>query len=167
LATPTIAGIEEDLGVLVGPFMALVTTTDAEREAVLRMAVSFAASRLPDFETADAHDVTDDDVAGLTRIQLGTFVALAEYKALWVIYDRYTAVDQKAGEESQSLSQAADRLWKKIERLGVELDHLVAEPDVVAATTPGATLAGRITVGQCYPPTRNHWYCDAYGRRYY
>jgi hypothetical protein len=122
-----------DLEILVGPYLSLVGLEAAD------------AFRIP-IRRAQAATLDSDE----TRLDL------AEYHAIWIILDRYTKVDQSAGEESQSLSQRWQRLTWKFEQLQAKLGTLITDP--AAATTPGPAAHGVIRAGRCYP-SRPYYGC--------
>jgi hypothetical protein len=155
----TVAGIEAELVVRIGPILRRVgldgTTVDGTNPSLagpIRHAV-----RAVGVSSGDPAEVADEDEE--------TVLDLVELMALGLCWGNWPEVDQQAGEERQDLSQLADRIERRIKELKAALGAL-ADP-ASAAKVAGATVAGLITRGQCYPPARNHWYRDGYGRRYY
>ncbi len=157
----TVATIEGELLVLLGPYLSAVgldsTTADGTNVA-LRGPIRRAVSRLG-LPTADPHSVADGDLAGLTLAGLETLLSLAEWRALVVCWGNWPEVDEKAGEESQNLSQLADRLERRIKALKDELGPIAEDP--AAGLTPGPSASGLIVAGRRMP-----WHVPADPRSY-
>lgn len=147
----TVAAIEAELLTLLGPFLDAVgldATTHDGTNAALRGPIRRAVARLG-LTTADPIDVADADLVDLTRTQYERLISLAQLRALEVIWGNWAEVDEKAGEESQSLSQLADRIERWIKALKEELGPLAEDPE--AALTPGPAASGLITAGRRMP----------------
>jgi hypothetical protein len=146
----TVAGLETDLVTMIGPYLTRVgldgTTVDGTNES-LRIPIRRAARRLG--VTVAGSAVTDDELATLDGDE-ETLLDLAELKALEVIWGNWPEVDEQAGEESQSLSQLADRLQKRMDVLTTRLGTVA--DDAAAALLPGASSAALIRTGLDYPP---------------
>lgn len=147
-----------DLVMLLGDFLTLVgldgTTADATNDS-LRIPIRRALA-VQEAGTAAGESILD----------------LAEYHAIWLVLGHYTKVDQSAGEESQSLSQRFDWLWKRLAKLKEDLGSLVETPE--AGTVPPAAAIGQMRAGQCMPTraraigygVMGQGWSDAYGGHY-
>jgi hypothetical protein len=164
----TVAGIESELVARLGQYLLRFsmdgTTVDGTNVA-LRGPIRWAVSRLR-IETADAIDVADGDLTTLTRATYETFLDLAEYKVLNVLWGNWAEVTQSLGSESQSLSDLSDRLDRRIAVLKGELGTLIKDP--AAGATPGPSAVATMRAGRC-DPNRAHrdFYAPGwYGGRY-
>ena len=170
----TVAGLESDLLVLLGPILSRVgldaTTVDGSNPS-LRIPIRRAARRLG--VSVAGTSATDEELATADADSEETFLDLAELKTLEIIWGNWPEVDEQAGEENQTLSQLADRVQKRIDALTERLGSLATDPTVVDAdaSSVGSSAVNLIKAGLNYPPspvpdryTRPTFW---YGGRYY
>lgn len=174
----TVATLEADLIVLLGPTLRRVgldgVTVDGTNPS-LRIPIRRAAKRLGVSVAGSA--VTDEELATLDPDNEDAFLELSRFHALNLILWNWPEVDEQAGEESQSLSQLADRIQKEIKELTASLGALTVDPAVVdanneaTAANVGSSSAALIRTGLDYPPcpvpnqrVRSAFY---YGGRFY
>jgi hypothetical protein len=162
----TVAAIEAELLILVGPYLDRVgldgSTSDGTNVA-LRGAIRRAVGRLA-IETDDPIDVADADLAFLTRGTYETLLDLAELRVLETCWGNWPEYDQSAGSESQSLSQLADRLERRIKDLTARLGPLAAPAG--SSLLPGPAAHGLIRTGRHIPGGLTPWNRGADGCRY-
>jgi hypothetical protein len=169
----TVAAIEAELLVQIGPYldqMGLDSTTANGTNASLRGAIRDAAWRMAQsglltVPPGDHLDLTDDDLVNVTRANYETLRDLALLKVLNVLWGNWPEFDMSAGSESQSLSQVADRLERRIKDLTARLGA-VALP-VGASMLPGPAAHGLIRTGRHVPGSLKPWYRGADGCKYY
>jgi hypothetical protein len=155
----TVAAFEADLLVLCGPYLTKVgldgTTLDGTNDS-LRIPIRRAVSRMG-IEASDPFAVADPDLADVDVATYETLLDLAELKALEICWGNWPEVDEQAENNSQSLSQLADRLQKRIDTLREMLGTLAEDPSVTeaASTAAGAASAALLRTGLEYPPP-NH-----------
>jgi hypothetical protein len=148
-----VAGLETDLLVLLGPYLVRVgldgITADGSNPS-LRIPIRRAARRLGVTVAGDA--VTDEELATFDG-DPEVFSDLAELKALEIIWGHWPKVDMQAGEESQSLSQLADRIQKRIADLKASLGTIAISEPAASELVPGQSSAALIRAGLPYPPS--------------
>lgn len=147
----TIARLETELLARIAPFLLAVgldsTTADgtnADLRGPIRRGV-LATGITP----ADL-DVADSDIAAVAGWDLEKLLDVAELRALEVCWGNWSEVDEKAGEESQSLNQLADRLERRIAALAKRITEPYVPVDELGIV-PGASCSGLITAGRRKP----------------
>ncbi len=144
----TVALIEAELLVRLGPYLKRVgldgTAADGTN-AALRGPIRGAVWSLG-LATADPIAVADADVAGVEGFALERILDVAELKALETCWGNWPEVDQQAGEESQNLSQLADRIERRIRFLS---DRTARLYETAAGVRPGPSASGLIRAGRC------------------
>jgi hypothetical protein len=83
---------------------------------------------------SDITDVTDSDVGSVDVTDERYILDMAEYRLLGNILSNLTLVDIKAGPRSESLSQLATRLEKRVERLEKQLAQEVGFGEATLST---------------------------------
>jgi hypothetical protein len=146
----TVAGLETDLIVLLGPYLTRVgldgTTVDGSNPS-LRIPIRRAAKRLG--VSVAGSTVTDEELATLDGDE-ETLLDLAELKTLELIWGNWPEVDQQSGEERQFLNQIADRIEKRIGVLKSSLGTIA--DDAAESLLPGPSSSALIRAGLEYPP---------------
>ncbi len=154
----TVAAIEAELLILVGPYLRRVgldgTTADGTNVA-LRGPIRRAVLTLG-LTTAGPVAVVDADVAAVAGFALEKLLDVAELKALEMCWGNWPEVDQSAEGTSQSLSQLADRLERRIEAL---MERVVKPygPAAESGLIPGPSAHGLIRAGRRDPARAWDW----------
>lgn len=145
----TVAAIEAELLILVGPYLRRVgldgTTADGTNVA-LRGPIRRAVLTLG-LTTAGPVAVVDADVAAVAGFALEKLLDVAELKALEMCWGNWPEVDQSAEGTSQSLSQLADRLERRIKAL-MERTVKPYGPAAESGFIPGPSMHGLIRAGR-------------------
>ena len=145
----TVAAIEAELLILVGPYLRRVgldgTTADGTNVA-LRGPIRRAVLTLG-LTTAGPVAVVDADVAAVAGFALEKLLDVAELKALEMCWGNWPEVDQSAEGTSQSLSQLADRLERRIKSL-MERTVKPYGPAAESGLIPGPSAHGLIKAGR-------------------
>ncbi len=145
----TVAAIEAELLIMVGPYLRRVgldgTTADGTNVALrgpIRRAVLAMGRTM-----VDPISVTAVDIANLAGFELEKLLDVAELKVLEMCWGNWPEVDQSAEGTSQSLSQLADRLERRIKALMERIARPYG-PDAEAALIPGPSAHGLIRAGR-------------------
>lgn len=111
----TRANIESILVQRAGPLMtkAGMATTTAGSNANLNDPIGFGLRQVG-YTVADVTLVTDADLTSLAASGLDTFLDYAEYRLLLNISTNLTLVDTKVGQRSESLSQLAAQIERRL-----------------------------------------------------
>lgn len=104
---------------------------DPIQQALMSMGIS----------SADPLSVADADVLGLSSTEFFELLDRIEYRGLLTVWTRYTGVDMRMGMDDQKLSQYADRLQKRLERLALIYG------DVFGAYQGGAVIKSLVCGG--------------------
>jgi hypothetical protein len=123
MALITRAGIETVVVNRLSPLMlkAAMAVTYAGANADLNDPIGWAL-RQAGYSVTDPATVADADVATVTADKLDEVLDLAEYRALETVLGRLDDVDTTLGPRSERLSQLADQVEKKLERLQKRLE---------------------------------------------
>jgi hypothetical protein len=147
----TVAGLERDLVVMVGPFLYRAgldhETSDGTNES-LRIPIRKASKRMG-LEVAGSA-VTDAELVPLDSADDEALLDLAQLRTLELCRDNWAEFDQSDGEESQQMSQLTKALDDRIAALEKKLGPLAVEED--SSLLPGRAVASMIREGLCYPP---------------
>ncbi len=145
----TVSDIERELLTRVGPYLVRVGldgTTAGGANASLRSPIRGAAWAIG-LVPADPIAVADADVADVVGFGLEKLLDVAELKALELCWGNWPEVDQQAGDESQDLSQLADRLERRIKFL-TERVSKPCGPVAGIGLIPGPSASGLIRAGR-------------------
>lgn len=109
------------------------------------------------YSVADPITPADSDLAEIPNTRVEQLLDLAERRVLETVLGRWTAVDQKFGQDSQSLSQYAIQLEKRVAALTAKIDapsRVSSGGSVVRTIKAGKTPPGTLGYGDTrrWPP---------------
>jgi hypothetical protein len=161
----TVAQVETELLIDLGPYLdrvGLDGTTNDGTNVHLRGSIRRAIRRLG-HTTADPITVSDADLSGIEGSAVDALLDLAKLYAFQVCWGNWPHVNFKAGENSQDLSDLADRLQEEIAKLKDETDETLPPEELTAAPPSafGVIETGRYQPGRPGYPHRLFRYLDS------